>query len=286
VREVGAAESSRADPSVARPTRASARAWWSKLDGSALDIAHVADPAIDELSEEGRATLAAIWQERGGSELRVSAGFAAVAAQLIEHGAADSVLKLVARAVRDEVHHAEISVEIAARYRGSDVSWPPAQPVHVPVLAPAEGKLRATLLVVAMCCINETLACAILERQLSQAKALLTRAALQTILSDEIEHARAGWAHLASVHVTAPIKAEIGRWLPRLLNARLRDLLDEDSPFPGEQFPEHGILTRKARKEVVASTLDEVVFPGFSRAGVDPSKAKIWADGAFRATAF
>jgi len=211
----------------------------------------------------------------------VAAGFAAITAELVEQGAADSVLKIVARAVRDEVHHAEISVEIAARYRGADVVWPPAQPVHVPVLAPAEGAFRTTLLVVAMCCINETLACAILEKQLSQAKALLARAALQTILADEIEHARAGWAHMASTHVTASMKRDVGRWLPRLLNARLRDLLDEDSPFPGEQCPDHGILTRKVRKEVVASTLAEVVFPGFARAGVDPSKAKEWAATAF-----
>jgi hypothetical protein len=242
----------------------------------------VVDPAIDALPQEGRTTLAGIWQERGGSELRVAAGFAAIASQLIEHGASDSVLKIVTRAVRDEVHHAEISVEIAARYRLSDAEWPPAQPVHVPVLEPAEGRLRATLLVVAMCCINETLACAILERQLSQTKALLARAAIQTILSDEIEHARAGWAHLASAHVAAPMKHEVGRWLPRLLKARLGDLLDEDRPFPGEQFPEHGILTRKVRKDVVASTLDDVVFPGFVRAGIDPTKAKDWAATAFR----
>ena len=240
VRDVGADRSSKTDPSTARPNRGPARPWWAKLDASALELADVGDPLIDALPEAGRAALAGIWQERGGSELRVAAGFAAIASELVEHGASDSVLKIVARAVRDEVHHAEISVEIASRYRAGDVEWPPAQPVQVPVLAPAEGRFRATLLVIAMCCINETLACAILERQLSQTKAPLARAAIQTILSDEIEHARAGWAHIASAYVTAPMKHEIGRWLPRLLKARLTDLIDEDSPFPGEQFPTTG----------------------------------------------
>jgi hypothetical protein len=133
-----------------------------------------------------------------------------------------------------------------------------------------------------MCCINETLACAILEGQLSQATSPLTRAALQSVLSDEIDHARAGWGHLATPFVTGAMKAEIAEgWLPRLLNARLRDLVVEDSPFPGEEFPAHGILTRSARKRIVATALETVVFPGFARAGIEPSKAQEWSKTAF-----
>lgn len=66
--------------------------------------------------------LAAIWQERGASELKVAGGFSALSAQLIERGTGDGVLKLVSRAVRDEVHHAEIAVEMAARYRSSAIN--------------------------------------------------------------------------------------------------------------------------------------------------------------------
>jgi hypothetical protein len=260
----------------------SARPWWSKLEPSATDLRQVADAEIDALSTDSRAILAAIWQERGASELKVAGGFSAVSANLIEYGTADAVLKLVSRAVRDEVHHAEIAVDMAARYRGSEIEWPPPAPFPVPTLAPADGRLRATLLVIAMCCINETLACGILEGQLSQAKSPLTRAALQTVLADEIDHARAGWAHITTPFVTTAIKQEIAAdWLPRLLNARLRDLVEEDAPFPGEQFPEHGILTRTARKQIVATALEDVVFPGFERAGIDPTKARAWAATSF-----
>lgn len=260
---------------------ASARPWWAKVDPDAPDARHVADAAIDALSKDERTILAGIWQERGLSELKVAGGFSAITGVLIEHGTADEVLKLVSRAVRDEVRHAEIAVDMAARYRDSDVEWPRAEPFPVPELLPAGGRLRATLLVIAMCCINETLACGILEGQLSQATSPLTRAALQSVLSDEIDHARAGWGHIATPFVTASMKEEIGGWLPRLLGARLRDLVDEDAPFPGEQFPEHGILTRKARKEIVATALADVVFPGFARAGIDPTKGKEWAARAF-----
>jgi hypothetical protein len=86
---------------------------------------------------------------------------------------------------------------------------------------------------------------------------------------------------VASAHATPAIRREIARWLPRLLNARLRDLVEEHAPFPGEQFPTHGILTRATRKAVVAATLRDVVVPGFTRAGVDPTHAVAWARGAF-----
>jgi len=256
--------------------------WWSKVDADATSVLGVADEEIEKLSKEARAELAAIWQERGASELKVAGGFSAVSAQLIEHGAASAVLELVTRAVRDEVRHAEIAVDMAARYRGDDVLWPPPAPFPVPALAPADAKLRATLLVIAMCCINETLACGILEGQLSQATSPLTRAALQSVLADEIDHARAGWAHIVSPFVTAEMKTEISaNWLPRLLNARLKDLVDEDAPFPGEKYPEHGILTRTQRKQIVATALDAVVFPGWERAGIDPSRARAWATESF-----
>lgn len=270
-----------AGSAAADPVR-SDRPWWSKVDPNATDVRAVADAEIDRLPEESRSILAAIWQERGASELKVAGGFSAVSAQLIEHGTADSVLKIVSRAVRDEVRHAEIAVDMAARYRASAIEWPPPAPFPVPVLAPADGRLRATLLVIAMCCINETLACAILEGQLSIATSPLTRAALQSVLADEIDHARAGWAHITTPFVTATMKDEIAAdWLPRLMNARLRDLIEEDAPFPGEQFPEHGILTRAARKKIVAIGLDTVVCPGFERAGIDPTKARAWAKTAF-----
>lgn len=260
----------------------SARPWWSKVDPNASDVRQVADAEIDALSTDSRAILAGIWQERGASELKVAGGFSALAAALLEHGTVDEVLKLVSRAVRDEVHHAEIAVDMAARYRASEVEWPPPAPFPVPVLAPADGRLRATLLVIAMCCINETLACGILEGQLSQATSPLTRAALQSVLSDEIDHARVGWAHITTPFVTPAMKAEIAAgWLPRLLNARLRDLVEVDTPFPGEQLPEHGILTRGARKQIVATALEDVVFPGLARAGIDPTKAREWARSAF-----
>jgi hypothetical protein len=260
----------------------SLRPWWAKADPDAASLGDVADADIEGLTPEARAVFADIWQERGCSELKVAGGFTAVSAELIEHGAADVVLKLVTRAVRDEIHHAEIAVELAARYRGGDPAWPAPARFPVPAFAPADARLRSTLLVIAMCCINETLACGILEGQLALATSPLARAALHTVLADEIDHARAGWAHLTTPFVTPSMKEEIGEnWIKRLVEAKLRELVDAKGPFPGEEYPAHGILTCVARKKIMATALDSVVFPGFERAGIATTKARAWAATAF-----
>jgi hypothetical protein len=132
-----------------------------------------------------------------------------------------------------------------------------------------------------MCCINETVACGVLEAALDQARSPLVRAALGTILADEIDHARAGWAHLASPQVTGEMKRALPRWLHRLHAAKLRELVEDDSPLPGEPFADHGMLSRERSRQVVHATLVDVIFPGFRRAGIDASLVESWASGAF-----
>ena len=266
------------------PRRPNVRPWWSRADATATELGAVIDPAIDALSPEDRETMAAVWQERGNSELRVGSTFCAVTTQLIQYGGDEMVLTLLSQAMRDEVYHSQISVEMASRYRaGHAVIWPGPQPTHVPVFAPSEGKLRATLLVMTLCCINETVACGILEGQIAKVGSPLTKAAAQTILSDEIDHARAGWAHLVSRQVGPAILGQIGSWLPRLLSARLNELaaIEGAPPFPGEQFKDLGVLTRRERKVIVHATLHEVMLPGFARAGIDIGPATQWADETF-----
>jgi hypothetical protein len=257
--------------------------WWRRASPEARSFEDVADPEIEAASPDARAKLAAIWQKRGGLELRVAAGFSSMAVELFEHGASQPVYEIVGRAVRDEVHHAQISVEMAARYRGDAPVWPEPEPLHVPPFAPTTGAMHATLYIIAMCCINETVACGVLEAAVAQAKSPLVRAALSTILGDEVVHARAGWAHLASPYVTPEMKRALPRWLHRLHAAKLRELVEDDAPLPGEDFAAHGMLSRQRSREVVHATLVDVIFPGFRRAEIDPSLAEDWARGAFDA---
>jgi hypothetical protein len=255
---------------------AAEKPWWHRADASAKSFTDVPDDVIDSLAPEHRAQLAGVWQNRAGLELQVGVGFAAIAGGLVEHGAIQPVIELVTAAVRAEVRHAEISASLAARYYGNNVTWPRPEKVLIPAFAPATGAFKTTLHVIAMCCINETLACAVLEACVAQAKSPLVRAAQQSILSDEIDHARAGWAHLASPFVSAETKRALAPWLRRLLAGKLDALLDEAAPLPGEAFPAHGMLARETFVRVIHAALDDVVFPGFDRAGIDTTDAREW----------
>ncbi len=257
--------------------------WWSRADASAKTVTEVHDAEIDALPEEGRQGLARVWQNRGGLELQVGAGFAVILRELVEHGAIRPVMEIVARAVRDEVRHAEISVDLAARYRGDATIFPEPAPVNIPELAPATGPLRTSLHVIAMCCINETFACSVLEASLSRTRSPLVRAALQSILSDEIDHARAGWAHLASSFVSQEVRRSLGPWVKRLLAGKLTGLLEDAAPMPGQAYPSHGMLTRDDFRAVARATLDDVFFPGLEAAGVDCAPSRAWAAQALTA---
>jgi hypothetical protein len=259
--------------------------WWKRAGLAARSFEELVDPVIEGASPEDRTRLAAIWQKRGGLELRVAAGFSALSVELFEHGTVPPVYEILSQAVRDEVHHAQISIEMAAKYRGDAPVWPEPEPLHIPPFAPTKGAMHATLYVIAMCCINETVACGVLEAAHSQAKSPLARAALATILSDEIDHARAGWAHIASPYVTDEMRRALPPWLHRLHSVKLRELVEDEGPLPGENFAMHGMLSRRRSQEVVYATLVDVMFPGYRRAGIDPSLAEQWAVGAFPSVA-
>jgi hypothetical protein len=260
---------------------ASRSAWWERAAPGAASLADVVDPVIDDLAPSGRAELADVWQKRGSLELRVASSFSSLAVQIFEHGAQQSVYEMVGEAVRDEVRHAEICVGIASRYRGGDPIWPEPAPTHVPPFAPTTGAMHAALWVVAMSCINETAACAVLEASLETTKTALVRAGLQSILTDEIDHARLGWAFLGSSFVSPVMRGALAKWLPRLLSAKFRELVEEDAPLAGEGFVGHGILPREPRRAVVHAAIADVILPGFQRAGIDTSLGEEWARTAF-----
>lgn len=256
--------------------------WWQRAAPEARTLQEIVDPVIEATPVEDRAALAAIWQYRASLELRVASTFSSLSVELLEHGTTQTVYEIVSQAVRDEVHHAQISAELAAKYRGDALVWPDPEPNNYPTFRGSKGAWHATLYIIVECCINETSACSILEASIAQAESPLAKAALSRILSDEINHARAGWAHLASPWVTPEMKRELPSWLQWLHSANNHDLLGDDAPLPREKYPTHGMLSRRRAREITYATLVDVMFPGYRRAGIDPSATEEWARTAFK----
>jgi hypothetical protein len=224
------------------------------------------DPILSALAAEQRAALGAVWEQRAGSELRVSGLFAVIARELLETGAAPPVLRLAARAVSDEVTHAEIARRVAAQLLDRDVPWPSAAPVEIPVYEGVAAAHLPALHVVGMCCINETIASAFLEASLAKTRAPLLRRSLRTLLRDEVDHARLGWAHLASRWVDATARAVIGPWLAPMVRAQVDVYLRVPPP---QGLVEYGVLPAEDERDAVLGAVRDLVAPGLAAAGFD-----------------
>jgi hypothetical protein len=199
-------------------------------------------------------------------ELFVAAAFAVVSRELLETGADPNVLRIVARADDDEIEHARICLDVASRYRGSQEPWPTARPLHVPDYKVDDDRLRAALHLVALSCLNETIATVRLGETLGETESPVVKSAIRAILEDEMEHARVGWAHLASTHVTPAMKSEIAWRLPAMVRVSIAGTISENGALP--EMPEHGLPPLDSTKRVAAAAVRDAVAPGFAAVDV------------------
>ncbi|HEX5100776.1 MAG TPA: hypothetical protein VFV94_14800 [Polyangiaceae bacterium] len=227
------------------------------------------DPEIEQLSASRRAALAELWLARAASERRVADAFAVVTSDLASLEAPPELIALARRAVDDEHRHAELARLVASRYAGHELEPPPLLPLVVPEHAGASPRLAWTLHVVGHAAMNETFASAYLEASLALTRAPLARAAVQALLSDEIDHARIGWAHLASLRDTE--RREITPWLPSLLASNLAMWRAMPRPtLAGDDSSRHGVLSAAGVERALDTAVRDLVLPGLARFGLQP----------------
>jgi hypothetical protein len=232
--------------------------------------------AIAGLDPALRERIGIQWRVRASAELRVAGVFAGVSQGLLEHGADPKVLAIAARAVSDEVRHAELCGTVSEHYLAEDAEWPKAGPSRMPKLSRAPILLRATLHTLAMGCVNETIASAWLEASLREATLPLARNAIRELIADDVHHARMGWAHLASAFVSKETRRELGAWLPALLEAAAKPWTLKGKLNVPEGAPEHGVPSEATTLSVARGTVHGVILPGFDALGVPTSAAREW----------
>lgn len=229
------------------------------------------DPSVDALDASLRAGLGTYWEERARSELRVSGAFRLLGAELAATGVSEVVRVMVTRAVDDETRHSELCRRLAERYAGHPVEAPRVEAVVLPAFEGASAQLRTALHVMTLSCVNETIASTWLNGCISATTAPLAREANRVHLREEIEHARLGWAHLASSQVSAATRAALGAWLGRVLRANVPQWFRSDPSLPERGAPEQGVPSAATTRVLVLDALRDVVLPGFEEVGIDPS---------------
>jgi hypothetical protein len=229
-----------------------------------------------ELPAASRSALAGVWAYRTGAERQAVQRFERLSRELRSAGALRELIALADRAGADERRHVALCSRIALAYGGAPE---PEGADAAPPIGPASLPFRDRLLfeLVAFCCITETLNTSLMTVSLERARVPEVRAALRAILSDEVRHARLGWAHLAAERARGNGQF-LGERLPSMLAGAVQAELFSPRPTGSDAsaLERHGELSEATRLAIFEQTAEHVLVPGFARLGVEVGPMRAW----------
>lgn len=216
------------------------------------------------------ARAAAVWRHRARIELEAVTLFDRLGWALDGSGYGGLAARCRA-AADDERRHARrcrALIEALGGEAEADDGLAPAPFVlGPPELAPRDRALYAA---VAVGCVTESLSCALLLELRRVAEQPLVAATIDEIVTDEIEHARIGWAVLA-----AEAERRDVTWLAAHLPAMAAAAVAETSPGADVSAPRDedslaglGVLPKARIRALVAETWSTVIGPGLARHGI------------------
>lgn len=224
------------------------------------------------LSDDVRRELVAHWLRRSANEWRVGLAFT----QLEQHSrglVADAVQQLLQESAGQELQHSELCHSLAERYACTSLSHVQQPSAVLPSFGADTERLELAFQIVGLCCINETLATAWLRHCLAIATEPFAVDANRRHLRDEIDHARLGWAHLASPLVSADDKVQLAARVPDLIRVNLAAWEEPSNFLPNAALCAHGQPSLEASRAVLHDAVKHVLLPGFVHVGIpiDPT---------------
>lgn len=240
--------------------------------GAALDLRGL---EIDDARVRRR--VGEEWLGRMQQEHLAVGAFALLAHELAILGCPAEILHLVTRASNDEVRHAEICRAVAERTLGKErvprsFRGVPRVPRHESV-SHAE---RTLYHVVEMCCLSETFTGIYFTEALAKTTHPGMRAVLQSLLEDEIDHGKVGWAYL-SLRAKASDMRGLAAALPDMIDRVAGSVIDRAKQEPEPNEPALlalGSIGRDGCAAIYRRGLDEVIFPGFEALSIDVAPAR------------
>jgi hypothetical protein len=225
---------------------------------------------VSALGAGGRRTVGATWHERMRQEHLAVGAFSLLARELAAHGCSSVVLSLVTRAACDEVRHAEICRQFAVALLGpSEVPARFGGLPKVPMHAGATAAARTLYHVVEMCCLSETITGVYFTEMLARATDPVAREAVESLLEDEIDHGRVGWAYLAE-RASERSLGDLGKALPDMLTRTLRGVLGgKVASADTAKLEACAHLGPRAAADVYRRAVRDVILPGFETLGVE-----------------
>jgi hypothetical protein len=222
------------------------------------------------------------WPMRAAEELRSARIFRALARAARVLSLPELWSARFASAVHDEVRHARLCATVGAAL-GAPVPNYDARPVRARLASVPEPRARLLSLLIIEIAMGETISMYLFRAGRRAAIEPLTRAALSSIVGDEVRHQRLGWQGLAFLWSTldesmrAFLQSEAARGLAMCEQQTARPAmlwLQERKPFD-PAYAALGVLHPESRVEAFYFAVERFVVPRLTRLGLDGDLA--WA---------
>lgn len=242
------------------------------------------DPSLTGFTEEHLAFAARAWTMRAEEEHRSASVFSELLAALVDCGAPLDLASGLSGLVADELRHAVLCTQLAARFRAPA---PQARlaPVHARLAGSGGERSRlAFSLILVEGAIGETISSALFNAGRHLTREPCSRAALSAILRDEARHALFFWEAAATLGPTIldrereGLEEELRAALGAIeLHQALPSLRRLEAALPFDQaLARLGVLPPDRRVEAFYHALEQGVLPRLRRLGFDADRA--WRD--------
>jgi hypothetical protein len=214
------------------------------------------------LNEGARQAAIAEWTSRMVNEHVSSRVFAALLPQMMRAGVDVGFQAATADAVVDELRHARLCAAVVEAL-GGEARAPLPDLDEVPRhddVDPMEGLLRNVL---AVSCLNETVAVALLESNRRLVTESTLRRVLTEILADEVGHSRLGWQMLSNLapRIDARMRQRLGEYLvPAFAQLFERHYAGAGAPRP-PAAETLGVEDRRDSTSLFINVVNEVILP-------------------------
>ena len=234
---------------------------------------------LPDLSDEERAMAARTWRGRMVNEHVSAQVFASLIPQAMRAAVPNSVLTALPQMISDELRHAEQCAGVVMALGHDPVALlPPIEPVPEHEDAgPVEAFLRN---VVSVGCMSETIAVSIIRAEQAELEGSSLGKVLNSILADEIQHARFGWSMLGLLgpKLDAEARERLDRYLVDALRHQMRYELPKLPVNLGlrADVARAGVCDGLEARGLFFDTVETVIVPGLEKAGLRGGVA--WAE--------
>lgn len=225
----------------------------------------------------------AAWPLRAAEERRSALIFRALMHAGRVAGIPEQWTRRFLSAARDEIGHAKLCAAIGARL-GADRPRYDAGPVRIRLASLIDPVDRAAALLLVEVAMGETVSMSLFRAGRRAAVEPLTRAALASILSDEVRHQRIGWEGIVALWPSLSARQKealqtqatlgLASFEQRIAVPALRRL-EAGEPFD-PAYAALGVLSPEARVEAFYQSIEHLVVPRLTRVGLQGKRA--WDD--------